>query len=83
MQVVTGTNAAEEVDDVVNRISTLMGGTPATGLSCYVAAEHSAHTAPGSRDKGTAVSFAGPSVQVAFGARTTDLPGLPPRGAPV
>jgi hypothetical protein len=63
--------------------STLIGGTPATGLSCYVAAEHSAHTAPSSRDKGTAVPFAGLSVQVAFGARVTDLPGLPPRGAPV
>ena len=63
--------------------SLLLDGTPATGLSCYVLAEHSAHTAPGSRDKGTAVPFAGSSVQVAFGARVTDLPGLPPRGAPV
>ena len=62
--------------------STLIEGTPATGLSCWVAAEHSAHTAPGSRDKGTVVPFAG-LVQVAFGARVTDLPGLPPRGAPV
>ena len=60
-----------------------IGGTPSTGLSCYVAAEHSAHTAPGSRDKGTALSFADLLVQVAFGARVTDLPGLPPRGAPV
>ena len=63
--------------------STLIDGTPATGLSCWVAAEHSAFTAPVSRDKGTAVPFAGSSVQVAFGARVTDLPGLPPRGAPV
>ena len=63
-------------------VNTMSISTPATGLSCYVAAEHSAHTAPGSRDKGTAVSFAG-LVQVAFGARVTDLPGLPPRGAPV
>jgi hypothetical protein len=62
--------------------NTMIDSTPATGLSAYVAAEHSAHTAPGSRDKGTAVPFAG-LVQVAFGARTTDLPGLPPRGAPV
>ena len=60
-----------------------IGGTPATGLSCYVAAEHSAHTAPNARDKVTAVPFAGLSAQVAFGARVTDLPGLPPRGAPV
>jgi hypothetical protein len=68
------------VDDVVN---TMTLSTPATGLSCYVAAEQSAHTAPNRRDKGTAVPFAGLSVQVAFGARVTDLPGLPPRGAPV
>ncbi len=60
-----------------------IGSTPATGLSCYVAAQHSAFTAPVSRDKGTAVPFAGLFVQVALGARTTDLPGLPPRGAPV
>ena len=61
----------------------LIGGTPATGLSGYVMGEHSAHTAPGSRNRGTAVSFAGLCAQVAFGARVTDLPGLPPRGAPV
>jgi hypothetical protein len=73
------------VDDVVTTQSNSMriDGTPATGLSCWVAAEHSAHTAPGSRDKGTAVPFAGLLAQVAFGARVTDLPGLPPRGAPV
>ena len=63
-------------------VNTMTLSTPATGLSCYVAAEQSAHTAPTSRDKGTAVPFAG-LVQVAFGARVTDLPGLPPRGAPV
>jgi hypothetical protein len=57
--------------------------TPTTGLSCHVAAEHSAFTAPGSQVQGTAVPFAGLSVQVALGARVTDLPGLPPRGAPV
>jgi len=62
--------------------STLIDGTPATGMSCHVAAERSAHTAPTSRDKGTALSFASP-VQVAFGARVIDLPGPPPRGAPV
>jgi hypothetical protein len=73
------------VDDVVNTMSssTLIDATPATGLSCWVAAEHSAHTAPGSRDKGTAVPFAGLLVQVAFGARVPSLPGVPPRGAPV
>ncbi len=60
----------------------MIDGTPATGLSSYVAAEHSAFTAPVSRDKGTALPFAS-LVQVAFGARVTDLPGLPPRGAPV
>ncbi len=62
---------------------TMIKSTPATGLSCWVAAEHSAHTAPVSRDKGTAVPFAGLDVQVAFGARVPSLPGLPPRGAPV
>jgi hypothetical protein len=72
------------VDDVINTMSnsTTNDSTPATGLSCYVAAEHSAHTAPVLRVQGTAVPFAGP-VQVAFGARTTDLPGSLPRGAPV
>ena len=62
--------------------STLIGSTPATGLSCWLAAEHSARTAPVVRVQGTSVPFAG-LVQVAFGARNTDLPGLPPRGAPV
>ncbi len=70
----------EEVDDVV---TTMTISTPATGLPCSLAAEQSARTAPNQRDKGTAVPFAGLSVQVAFGARVTDLPGLPPRGAPV
>jgi hypothetical protein len=68
---------------VTTMSSTLIDGTPATGLSCWVAAEHSALTAPVSRNEGTAVPFAVRLVQVAFGARTTDLPGLPPRGAPV
>ncbi len=64
-------------------VSTMrIDSTPAAGLSCYVAAEHSAFTAPNARDKGTAVPFAG-LVQVAVGGRSTDLPGLPPRGAPV
>ena len=69
-------------DSTMGGSSLLLDGTPATGLSCYVAAEHSAHTAPGSRDKGTAVPFAG-LAQVAFGARVIDLPGLRPRGGPV
>ena len=74
-----------------NSSSTWIDGTPATGLSCYVAAEHSAFTAPGSRVQGTAVPFAGTSAaaaaapaQVALaGVRVIDLPGSPPRGAPV
>ena len=57
--------------------------TPTTGLSCHVAAEHSALTAPGSWVQGTAVPFAGRLVQVAFGARVPSLPGEAPRGAPV
>ena len=73
------------MDDVV---TTPMSFTPDTGLSSYVAASHSAHTAPEWTEQGTGLSFAGTSalvlpVQVAFGARVTDLPGLPPRGAPV
>ena len=69
---------------MVNTLSnSMLDSTPATGLSCWVAAEHSALTAPVVRVKGTAVPFAGLLVQVAFGARVTDLPGLPPRGAPV
>ena len=67
-------------------LNTMISSTPATGLSCaassYVAAEHSAFTAPVVRVKGTGLSFAS-LAQVAFGARVTDLPGLPPRGAPV
>ncbi len=68
-------------------VSTMrIDSTPAAGLSyaipSCVAAEHSAFTAPNARDKGTAVPFAG-LVQVAVGGRSTDLPGLPPRGAPV
>lgn len=69
---------------------------PATGLSsslsAFVAAGHSAHTAPNALAQGTGLSFAGtaaaaaaaPTAQVAvLGARVIDLPGLPPRGAPV
>ena len=68
-------------------VTTLMTRTPNTGLSADVASTHSAHTAPVWTEQGTGLSFAGTSVlapvQVAFGARVTDLPGLRPRGAPV
>jgi hypothetical protein len=62
--------------------------TTCTGLSSFVADAHSAHTAPVRPEQGTGLSFAGTSVlalpvQVAFGARVIDLPGLRPRGAPV
>ena len=63
--------------------------TPATGLSCYVPA----FIAPIAVAQGTGLSFAGTSVVpaaaeaaaalVPAGVRTTDLPGSPPRGAPV
>jgi hypothetical protein len=75
---------AKEVDDVKKNM-TLMT-TPATGLSSFVAAAHSAHTAPNAWTQGTGVSFAGATAaaQVAvYGARVIDLPGSPPRGAPV
>ena len=67
---------------------TMLNCTPDAGLSSYVVAAHSAHTAPEWTEQGTGLSFAGsvgtavPAL-VAFGARTTDLPGLRPRGAPV
>ena len=73
-------------------VTTLMSSTANTGLSScassFVAAEHSAFTAPDRAEQGTGVSFAGTSalalpVQVAFGARVIDLPGLRPRAAPV
>lgn len=71
--------------------TTLMLATPATGLSGYVLATHSAHTAPNLAAQGTGLPFAGSSAatsgaaaQVAvIGARVTDLPGSVPRGAPV
>jgi hypothetical protein len=72
------------VDDVK---STLMHQTPATGLSAYVAAAQSC-TAPMTSAHGTRVSFAGTSAAQAAavltaGVRNIDLPGSPPRGAPV
>lgn len=72
--------------------------TPATGLSCYVAGMpaasiHSAFTAPNAAAQGTGLSFAGTVVAGAAaevaapsstaGVRNIDLPGSPPRGAPV
>ena len=68
---------------VTTMSSTLIDGTPDAGLSCWVAAEHSAFTAPVSRDNGTAVPFSGLALLVAFGARVASLPGLLARGAPV
>jgi len=73
-------SSAEEVDDVVTTM--MIDSMPAAGLSCSVAGEHWAHTAPNTRVKGTAVPFTG-LVQGSFGVRSTDLPGLPSRGAPV
>ena len=64
--------------------STRMNLTPATGLSSYVARERSC-TAPITAAHGTLVSFAGASAAqvVVLDARSTDLPGSVPRGAPV
>jgi len=72
-------------------VDILMSSTPAAGLAWFVAAEHTAHTAPNPLMQGTGLPCAGTSVvvpapapaQVALRARVTDLPGLPPRGAPV
>ena len=65
--------------------STLMSMTPATGLSC-AAAMHSAFTAPNAAVQGTGLSFAGTyavAQAAVSGVRNIDLPGSPPRGAPV
>ena len=76
----------------MDKTKTLMSTPPAgtrLGLSSYVASEHSAFTAPNALAQGAAVPFAGtsaavPAAQVAVaGARVIDLPGSPPRGAPV
>lgn len=55
--------------------------TPATGLPCYVPA----FIAPNVAAQGTGLSFAGTAVAEAAvaGVRNADLPGSPPRGAPV
>ena len=45
-------------------VKTLTQSTPATGLSCYVASEHSAFTAPNTLLQGTGLPFAGTSVAV-------------------
>ena len=70
------------------KTNSMLMTTPATGLSCHVAALHSAHTAPNTWAQGTSASFAGFSAAAAaqvavYGARVIDLPGSPPRGAPV
>ena len=77
----------EEVDDVD---STLKTRTPFTGLASNVAAhvaEERATTAPNPVAQGTALSVAGTAVAHAevapFGARSIDLMGPVPRGAPV
>ncbi len=61
--------------------TTLMHTTPATGLSCYVPA----FIAPNAAAQGTGLSFAATAAAevAAAGVRATDLPGSPPRGAPV
>jgi len=80
-------DSSEEVDDVKKTLmTTRIETTPATGLSCYVAAAHSAFTAPTAAAQGTGLSFAGTSAAaqaVVVDVRNTDLPGSPPRGAPV
>lgn len=73
-------DAAEEVDDVEKILMT----TTATGLSSAV--RYRFGIAPSTVAQGTAVPCAGssPFAQVAVvGVRSTDLPGIPPRGAPV
>ena len=88
----TADRSTEEVDDVEK---TLMRSTPATALS-FAARVRPAATSvsPNASAHGTGLPFAGyiaaaataavPAAQVAvLGARTTDLPGPVPRGAPV
>ena len=66
---------------------TTLSSTQSTGRSSDVMAGHVAYTAPERTRKGTGLSSTGmsftPLLPVVFGARVTDLPGLPPRGAPV
>ncbi len=69
-------------------MTTPLSSMPGAGLSSYVVAAHSAHTAPEWTEQGTGLSSAGTCVparrvQVAFGARLIDLLGPSPRGAPV
>ncbi len=78
------TLTTKEVDDVKKTLMTL---TPATGMSSYDALVHSC-TAPWAAEHGIGLSFAGHTstavAQVAVaGVSTIDLPGSPPRGAPV
>lgn len=83
-----GAATSEEVDDVDTSYLTSM---PATGLIA-AASRRSTTTAPGWSLQGTGLPFAGrtaghaaaPTAEVAvLGARSTDLPGLPSRAAPV
>ena len=75
----------------MDRILKTWTAMPATGLASNVAAyvaEERANTAPNPATQGTAVPFAGSTAvhlaEVAFaGARSTDLLGPVPRGAPV
>ena len=68
----------------------LMNDMPATGLASYVIRERVC-TAPNSWTQGTSVPFAGAAAATSAhaaqaavaGVRVTDLPGSPPRGAPV
>ena len=76
-------DCTEEVDDVK---TTLTLDMPATGLASYVTCER-AFIAPNAATQGTALCFAGSSAHAAqaavAGVRVADLPGSPPRGAPV
>lgn len=74
------------MDDVVKTLISM----PATGLASYVVRER-ACTAPSSWTQGTSVPFAGTAARTSAhaaqaavaGVRVADLPGSPPRGAPV
>ena len=85
----------EEVDDVV---TTLMTNTPDTGPSLVTARQaytapnwseqgtgvsSAGGTGPSVHGLGMRTRSSSTPVQVAFGARVIDLPGSPPRGAPV
>lgn len=93
MPVTAGEARPDQTQEVIDVDSNPMTSTPAAGLSVWVATAHSSFTAPKTREHGTGLPFAGyaaavpaarPAAQVAvLGARVIDLPGSPPRGAPV